>query len=239
MCKSPLQGWGAATSPCVWQAARGTAASATKHPEHVACWIQSFWENGDEYKQKLSREGVLWDPVQEKLWLKKFWSDAPVSCMWPSCTASLGGAKLKSIRRAGISFGLTLIWLCCENGLIPISHHSVFQKHRKWSLCSCYGSPFGHMVPRSEKMNQRLNLAGKPNKMRSNMFHDFNLPCKFNAVWMGAWRSFFTVFCPDLHFSSPLALSYKSDSESYTSAQVLALSPYILSRELTSFTALK
>lgn len=47
------------------------------------------------------------------------------------------------------------------------------------------------------------------------------------------------VFCPDLHFSSPLALSDKSNSESYTSAQVLALSLYILSIELRSFTALK
>lgn len=160
--------------------------------------------------------------------------------MWPSRTAGLRGAKLKSMRRAGISFASTLIWLCWENGLIPISHHCVFQqKDRNCWLCSCYESPFGRMVPRSKKMKQRLNLAGKPNKMRSNMFHDFNVPSKLNTVWMGAWCSFFTVFCPDLRFSSPLALNYKYDSESYTSAQILALSPYMLSREWTSFTALK
>lgn len=80
-------------------------------------------------------------------------------------------------------------------------------------------------------MKQRLNLAGKPNKTRSKKFHDFNLSCKLSAVQMGARSGFFTVFCPVLYLLSPLALNYKSDGKSYTSAQILALSPYILSRE--------
>lgn len=53
--------------------------------------------------------------------------------------------------------------------------------------CPWYESPLGCTVPRSKKMKQKLNLAGNPNETRSEMFHDFNLPCKLNAVQMGAW----------------------------------------------------
>lgn len=135
-------------------AARGTAASAaTRSMLHAGFNLpgKTAMNPSKSWAERVSCGSRL----QEKHWLEKFWSDAPVSCTCTSRTAGLRGAKLKSMRRAGISFVSTLIWLHWENGLIPISHHCVFQqKDRICRLCSCYESPFGRMVPRSKRWNK-------------------------------------------------------------------------------------
>lgn len=52
-------------------AARGMAASVAARPEHTARWIRFPWEDGDEPKQRLSREGVLWDLAARKTLAQK------------------------------------------------------------------------------------------------------------------------------------------------------------------------
>lgn len=49
-------------------------------------------------------------------------------------------------------------------------------------------------------MNQRLNLAGKPNYTRADVFCDFHLSCKLNTAQAEAWSNSFSVFYPDLCF---------------------------------------
>lgn len=83
-------------------------------------------------RQELGREGVLWDLAARKTLA---W-EIIISCtsflhVWPSCTASPRGTKLQSVRRAGISFSSTLIWLHWGNALIPILHHRIFQQKRE------------------------------------------------------------------------------------------------------------
>lgn len=144
------------------------AASAAMHQGQAACWMQFPWEHGDKPSGRswaeqrgcpvghlAARKTLAWEILS---WCTSFLHT------WPSCTASPRGAKLKSMRRAGISFSATLIWLHWENGLIPILHHCVFQhKERNCGLCPWYESPLGCTVPRSKKMKQKLNLAGNPN----------------------------------------------------------------------------